>query len=89
MSPFIGGATGFPKTTEPSAAASGIVSLVLSSNPYLPGRRPACTLDAAAAAAACEAAVVVSAAARSTATSRSSSKTPAAQTQNVMDSPPL
>jgi len=79
MSPFTGGATGFPKTTAPSGAASIMVCLVLSSTnpPYRPGSRPACTLDAAAAAA-CEAAAVVSAAARSSATSRSSSKTPVA-----------
>ena len=77
MSPFTGGATGLPSTTEPSGAASGMVCLVLSStNPYLPSARPACTLDAAAAAAAWEAALVVSAAARSSATSRSSSNTP-------------
>ena len=78
MSPFTGGATGFPTTTAPSGAASDIGCLVLSSMKYLAGERPACTLDAAAAAAACEAALVVSAAARSSATSRSSSRTPVA-----------
>ena len=81
MSPFTGGATGFPSTTEPSEAASGIVCLALSSvNPYLDGN---CPDAAAAAAAACEAALVVSAAARSSATRRSSNNTPVGYVKNI------
>lgn len=76
MSPFTGGATGFPSITAQSDASCPICLILSSTDVYLPGVLPDCISDAAAAAAACEAADVVSAAARSSATSRSSSRTP-------------
>lgn len=53
MSPFTGGATGFPNTTEPSGTVSESFSRVLSSaKPYLPDNLPGGKLEEAAAAAA-------------------------------------